>query len=247
MQIRTQGNINEGPVRLYAGEQPHWASVFSCVSLTRSGLASATASAITPPKDSPSRYTGLSGGHCITMISKYSLYGNKCPLVHVRRGARASNGKPWSNTADTVFSMAERSLGSGCYIMLSRWQLRRHESLMLAEVLLIQLASEHPPNIPACRHGMQAHASCSVIWTKVSLCIWPMLSVCRSGALCVLGRMRRAVLLDLLCQLDQSLEGRPVLRGDAERVEVEGVCQVWELPRSCQARAVNARKVHHEG
>ena len=61
MQIRTQGNINEGPVRLYAGEQPHWASVFSCVSLTRSGLASATASAITPPKDSPSRYTGLSG------------------------------------------------------------------------------------------------------------------------------------------------------------------------------------------
>ena len=169
------------------------------------------------------------------------------PIGACPEGCKSFNGKPWSNTADTVFSMAERSLGSGCYIMLSRWQLRRHESLMLAEVLLIQLASEHPPNIPACRHGMQAHASCSVIWTKVSLCIWPMLSVCRSGALCVLGRMRRAVLLDLLCQLDQSLEGRPVLRGDAERVEVEGVCQVWELPRSCQARAVNARKVHHGG
>lgn len=74
-----------------------------------------------------------------------------------------------------------------------------------------------------------------------------MVNVCRSGALCVLGTVRCAVFRDSLCQLDQSLEGRPVLRGDAKCVEVKCICQVWELPRSCQARAINARKVHHEG
>ena len=41
-------------------------------------------------------------------------------------------------------------------------------------------------------------------------------------------------------------KGRPVSRGYAERVQVEGVCQVGELPRSCQPGTVDAWEIHHE-
>jgi hypothetical protein len=48
-------------------------------------------------------------------------------------------------------------------------------------------------------------------------------------------------------QLDQCFEGCPVLRWDAEGMKVEGICQVRELPGSCQASPINAREVYHEG
>ena len=118
------------------------------------------------------------------MISKYSLHDVGRPSVHGWAGAGIFDGKRWSNTADTVFGMANCASGSGCCTMQSRLPLRMHEPLMLAEVLLMQLISGRSPNIPACRHGMRAHASCSVTWTKVSMSIWPM-QVSAGQVLCV--------------------------------------------------------------
>lgn len=49
-----------------------------------------------------------------------------------------------------------------------------------------------------------------------------------------------------LYELHKALKRRPVLARNGQRMEVKGIHKVGKLPRSCQAGAVDAGKVHHQ-
>ena len=99
---------SSGPICDQTDFSKEVAGLTSTMRSTSAGLLAATAMDSTQPKDSPSRYTGLSGACCKISSSRYFLFSMRCESALPKQPHRTCNSQE-SNANEAAHAQAKNN------------------------------------------------------------------------------------------------------------------------------------------